>query len=548
MLNRRGAARLPADRLATDLATGAAVVAALGVAALVQLIHGGVYFSQWAGDVFIPLEGVLHVLHGQWPHRDFMTPVGSLWYCINAIPALVMPLGASVLVWANLIVASLAAIATMAVVAEKLPRWLAALSAFYVGLVALSPRQIGESFRNISNNASYNRWCWALIAVVALAALLPGRSRRHDWRDAVVCALMIAACCYIKITYAVAGAGLVALAVMTTRGLAGWRFAGTTLLTAGLAIGLPAIVTGDLPGYLADMRTAVAVLPDAARTAELTYLLILSPPQIVLTLAVLVLARVRTTGPTWRFGAGQWAGILTLLCGMAISVQNHPEPDNPLLPIAMLIGWTATRDAEQQDWRYSDRSGQVILGLALALLMAVDGAAIGWTVIAPVDRSDDTRWLAQTHVPDLRVAQTTTGPQPANPALRFTDLQYFGRWHQAVDLVRPRIGTRRDAIVLPFTWSNPYPLLLGLPPVRHELAWWDARRTFNATHRPDPHHLLDHVDYVLVPHSAAYNDGDPVVAMWAAYGPTVEADFRRVRHTEHLDLWARKDCARRALC
>jgi hypothetical protein len=61
--------------------------------------------------------------------------------------------------------------------------------------------------------------------VIALAALLPppqGTARSRERIDGVVCGLLIAACFYIKATYAVAGCGFLGLALITTRGWAGW--------------------------------------------------------------------------------------------------------------------------------------------------------------------------------------------------------------------------------------------------------------------------------------------------------------------------------------
>jgi hypothetical protein len=82
--------------------------------------------------------------------------------------------------------------------------------------------------------------------------------------------------------------------------------------------------------------------------------------------------------------------------------------------------------------------------------------------------------------------------------------------------------------------------------VRHEAAWWDAERTFNPVHRPDPAALLAGVDFVLIPHD--YLAFDTPEVMWAAYGPTVTRDFTVVGHSAFWDLWARKNCRARGLC
>ena len=369
-----------------DIPVIVATLAALVFVAIVQVARGGVYFSQWLGDIFIPLGGVAHMRVGQWPHRDFVTPVGSLWYAINYLPTLVMPMCARVVIWANLIVALFAGLGTLGVCLGRMPRWLASLASFYVGMVALSPRQIGEAFTHISNNASYNRYCWALICVVALASLLPSReggARRRDIADGLVAGLLIAMCFYIKVTYAAAGFGFIGAALLTTRRRGGGRFA---MLAGSAAIGTIAVVgalTGELPGYFADMATAVAVLPHTARTVQALNQLGFSLPGLLLVSMVARFANAQPGKVLGPFSPGVWAGVLTVLAGFAIQVQNHPEPENPLLPVALIIGWTASRHYAQGTLRFSRPMGHAILGLFLAIVLASDLCAVGWTALAP---------------------------------------------------------------------------------------------------------------------------------------------------------------------
>lgn len=532
-----------------DLAVVFATLAALIAVAMILLARGGVYFSQWMQDVFIPLGGVAHIRLGQWPHRDFVTPVGSLWYVINFLPTLFMPLCARVVVWANLIVALFASLCVLVVCLGKMPRWLASVCAFYVGMVALSPRQIGEDFAHISNNASYNRYCWALICVIALASLLPvpgGTSRRRELADGAIAGLLIAMCFYIKVTYAAAGFGFIGLALATTRGLSGWRFAVCAGLIAIAVICAAGGVTGDLPGYFDDMKTAVAVLPHTARAAQALLQLGYTLPSLFFVGIFSRIANARHDQLLGSFGPGAWAGVLTLFAGLAIQVQNHPEPENPLLPVALLIGWGASRMRTHGAFRFPQLLGQLLMGSFLAFLIAVDICAVCWTAIAPEDRGPSVKWLAGMQINDLRVAAHFTGPEPDDQAILRNDAQILDFWKEAVLLLGSHLHGRQDAIVLPFTWSNPIPFLLGLRPVLHEVAWWDPDRTFNAAIKPAPRVILASVDYVLVPRHHTFHDTGE--EMWAAYGTLLQREFKPVDHTPYWDLWTRKSCASRALC
>ena len=59
----------------------------------------GAMYTRWVQDIFIPLEGVIHLKHGQLPHVDFGTPVGVLYYVIQYLPTLVAPLSARTVIW-----------------------------------------------------------------------------------------------------------------------------------------------------------------------------------------------------------------------------------------------------------------------------------------------------------------------------------------------------------------------------------------------------------------------------------------------------------------
>ena len=147
---------------------------------------------------------------------------------------------------------------------------------------------------------------------------------------------------------------------------------------------------------------------------------------------------------------------------------------------------------------------------------------------------------------DLRVATQFTGPEPVDKTIPQSDTQILARWNETIGLLENHLHGRHDAIVFPFIWSNPFPFLLVLPPVRHDVAWWDSERTFNAKFKPAPEVILGGVDYVLVPQGYA-NPGTEM-ALSAAYGHRLRTDFRIVENTPHWALWARQDCARRALC
>lgn len=81
-------------------------------------------------------------------------------------------------------------------------------------------------------------------------------------------------------------------------------------------------------------------------------------------------------------------------------------------------------------------------------------------------------------------------------------------------------------------------MLLGLLPVRHELLWWDAHRTFSAEIKPDVASLFKDVGYVMIP-KMYYNYG-ATTAMQQAYAHDLDVLFTKVEETRFWTLLERR--------
>lgn len=521
---------------------------------------GGLYYFEWAQDIFVPLEGILHIERREWPSIGFHSPVGVLYFLVHYMAAMLAPLSARTIIVANLIVAIVGVTAVTVTMAGKISPLMRVVLSVYVGLVALSPRQIGENFLTVSQNASYNRYGWCLICIVALSTLIAGQkySKTRVSIDAAVTGIVLAALLFLKVTYFLAGIGFVALSIITTRQKHRVRFIAIALMIPMAAILLTVLLSAYLQAYVNDLVVAGKIAPLSSRGKSLFYVSKASLPALV---AVCVVQAICVL----RFGLvrGAWsrpfaAGILTIAAGVAIGLQNNPEPENLLCPIALAVVWAASGGEEQLqsaglDSRAAMLRHSLSLGVAGAFLivfgapLAADILSAAWTLIAPVDRTQATAWLAQTPLGDLRVARRPVRAAPlileSGPGSDAELLEIIG---DGVALVRRHVGGRNDARVLSLTYTNPFPVLLGLPPVSGELAWWDNSRTFTQTIKPDGRALLAKVDYVMI--ARQYCNPDVRQAMEAAYRGDLRQQFAVVDHSMFWTILARRDCALRKLC
>lgn len=229
----------------------AALIALMGGA---MALKGGLYLGKHEGDALHLADMVLRMAeHGQWPHLDFMTPIGVLAMApIAAFVALGAGLGHAV-IYAQILVALFLLGPLVRAAGSRFDGIGALAYGGYVVVLCLALVH-GEADTSVSVSMHYNRWAWAIAYVVIPLAVLDDRGdRRHRWLDGALIGLGMAALALIKVTY-FAGFAPAVFLVLALRGQ------GRTLLAAaiaGLAVaGLVTALAGfDFWGaYMGDLR------------------------------------------------------------------------------------------------------------------------------------------------------------------------------------------------------------------------------------------------------------------------------------------------------
>ncbi|PKQ35147.1 MAG: hypothetical protein CVT61_07660, partial [Actinobacteria bacterium HGW-Actinobacteria-11] len=173
------------------------IVAVFGGAGLVK---GAFYIGKHEGDTLHLAEIVLRMAAGQWPHLDFMTPIGAL---AMAPLALLVRLGAGLghaIFLSQILVALILMPAVIRVARSRFGSpWGWAYGGFVMILcVALVH---GEAQRAVSISMHYNRWSWAIAYVVLPLVMIAPEGRARPWLDGVILGLGMAALVLIKATY-----------------------------------------------------------------------------------------------------------------------------------------------------------------------------------------------------------------------------------------------------------------------------------------------------------------------------------------------------------
>lgn len=310
------------------LALWLGLAVALWAAALLR--KGALYIDMHEGDTLHLLDMVMRMVDGQWPSIDFMTPIGALAMApIAVLVWLGLSAGQAILA-AQVMVAVILLPAVLRVAASRFPGgWGAVYGIVTLGFaVALIH---GEAARMVSISMHYNRWAWALAYVALPLALLPPLGRPRPRLDGALIGLAMAGMALIKMTFFVALAVPVALALF----LRGDRAALAAAVVAGLAAAAALTLVAG-PGYWAAYAADLLVVA-GSETREMpgdSFGQVLSGPPHLTATAAMIFAIIAL-----RQTAAKVAGLVFLLLFPAfvyITWQNWGNDPQWLYLLAFL--------------------------------------------------------------------------------------------------------------------------------------------------------------------------------------------------------------------
>jgi len=250
----------------TATATGwlaAAMVIFLAALAGAPFLAGGLYVTQHEGDTLHLADLVLRMADaGQVPHLDFMTPIGigALWP-IALFERAGLGFGHAFLA-AQAAVAVLMFLPILRAGQSRFPGWLAWLFAGYVIALCLALVH-GEDLPASSVSMHYNRWAWALAYVAVPLAMIEPLGRRRPWLDGGLIGLMMAGMALVKVTYFIAFAPGVVVALLVRRDLSALAVA----LAVGLAVAGICTLALGVEFWAAYLRDLMSVAQSETRAA-----------------------------------------------------------------------------------------------------------------------------------------------------------------------------------------------------------------------------------------------------------------------------------------
>jgi hypothetical protein len=513
----RSAARAPASWRLEQVFVGEASALPLVLIAGVPVLIGAwlllsparVLSREMTWDLLFNLDGAWRIHSGQALHVDFHDPLGSLAFLLTELGFRVVGPSPRAFLVGEMIAVAFAFVAAVIAAVPRLPPLPAVLFVLYASLLVLVPANIGEPINAYSFAMSYNRWGWSLLTTLCLLLFLPPRpQRRLAWLDMMTAGVLLVALFYLKITFAVAGAAALAMAIVTSDHSRAARRMWSLVLILVLANALAPYNAA----YLADIGSAAG--SGYARTLLSGQILLFFANEAEYALygsGILLLL--------WLWWRGQApmrtvvVAAFVLCLGMFVLSQNAQQGNIPIgvviaylvygalrharpalgrtelvVPLVAILLWPALSVASAM----TTLAGYHVLARRDAKLLTVDATNLRGLAVPTEDGGLDTARLT-IGIPHRLLSSTRETPQRD----QVSQHQYVQTLIEASALFAG--GRRGEAKIFVLDQVNPMPFALGYPPPRGGSLWlWHDGPTYPAED------VFADVDIVLIPKYSTY--------------------------------------------
>jgi hypothetical protein len=328
------------------------------------VLKGGLFIAKHEADTLHLVQIVFRMNMGQWPHLDFMTPLGALAYAPIAL-----------FTWLGAGIGHAILYAQIAVAVVLLPAvWWVSVSRFSGGLAYLFGALVmilcvaiafGTEEQTISISMHYNRWAWAFSFVAIALAVVPSMDRERPLVDGVTIGLCLAMLALIKVTYFIAFAPAIALALAFRKD---WRAMGWALIAGLVVIGIVTLFAG-VGFWFAYAQDLIEVSRSKVRPQPG-----LTISRVILSSAYLGATAMAVLGAVLYRQSKEDAGgyaLLALLPGFFyVTYQNYGNDPQWLPLLAILFLALRPKQARHNRWGWDIRKGMEIAAIATFAMAA----------------------------------------------------------------------------------------------------------------------------------------------------------------------------------
>jgi hypothetical protein len=506
----------------------------LALIAAAVALTGAVTITISAHNTFILLDGAWRVLNGQRPHVDFYSALGPVWYltaaaglrlahnAVNGLAYGTALTGFAVGLWAHLLVR------------RSMIWFMAVLTPVVVALTAVGPFPLGEPFYYTSYAMQYNRYGYALLALVLIECF----QGVGAWgiSSGVASGLLL----FLKANFFVAAVlVLVTATVLSPRGRRLWIGAGTGFAVTVLC--MLGYLHFSVASLIADWRLAGAARTSIAGLGSAGPILIKAFPEWLLigafaTLSCFIPAR---PGALRYYYVAVGAALIAVNTLLAMSnTQRSGSPLN-LIFIALVInqcarGYLAVEPAARERF-FPFTLSLVLLGVVMMVTASandVNGMMVAWkqkrqqlpfpAVTGRIDAS-----------PLSGLAFTDYAAEGYGSRMGENGRAYAAYVNDGLDLLR-RDSNAGDK-VLCLCFSNPFSYSLLRAPAAGGSTLFAPGFTYTARHLPSPERVIGNADVVMIPKQPT----EDASVLAGHCGAELSSRFRKAAESSSWTLYRR---------
>jgi hypothetical protein len=496
-------------------------------ALLALLILGACFIRAYVGmwgsriytqDAFSILDGAWRMINGQRPHVDFYTGLGPMTYLMTVVGVVIAGGNAVGLAYGQAIFGGLAGLWSYVLCKRRLRDLPTMLVCIIVVLMAIVPTTIGGSPTATTPATTYNRFGYALVALLmieATAACRPNRRRDEFWGGAST-GLVLGILLFLKVSFVMGGGFLVlALAPLRKQTRERWTGMGTGFALVFLAFAW--YLRFDLMSMYNDLRTVAHSKHVMVGGYLLRDVIVNAGPFLLFANMIS-----QTAGTRWDRRAIQIAGVGLCVTGFFLlmtSWQFYGLPLNSIMAILLLDRVLPASANVMPSLRL--RPSVLLLGSFIALIY-LGSEIVGLNY--PL-----TKMLAQ--------APHTSFTAPALAGFNTTfERDYVEYINEGCDLLSQH--RRPQDSVFSLNFSNPFSFALGMKPAAGGTTWLQYHTNFDEE-GPSPERVFGEASVVMLP--KVFSDGTLPDTVPRLYEPYLKSHYAVAAESLNWWLYRRKD-------
>lgn len=469
-------------------------------------------------DAFSMLDGAWRILNGERPHLDFYTGLGPVTYLIPAAGVVLTRGTADGLAYGQALFGCVVGLWAYLLSERRLRGLASILFCLAVVLIAIVPTTIGDAPSGITPATTYNRFGYALVALVMLESSMAARGERprDELWGGVSTGLILATLLFLKISFLMGAAFLLAV-FFPLRAQTKQRWCGLATGFCFTALAFTAYLRFDLAAMYRDLRTVAHAKHVMLGWYLAKDVVIYAAPFMLLVYAISVsAASLKERNAIRLAGSGV---CLTGFFFLLTSWQFFALPLDAVMALLLLD-------------RFIPRSLRAISTPSPRPLVLALGVFLAVSYLVP-----EVQGLAYGVSQKMRQVPHTDFTAPALAGLNTTvEGSYVEYVNEGCDLLNQHRQT--DDSVLALNFTNPFSFGLRMKPPSGGTTWLQYGTDFDEA-GPSPERVFQGASLVMLPKK--FSDYTLPDTLPRIYGPYLRQHYALEAESLNWWLYRRKD-------